>query len=63
MDTSKQLLCVIRGGHRWETVDDSEGGVTICSRCGKLQHRRTGEGVADVEELMQKSTTGDVGHN
>jgi hypothetical protein len=38
MRTIRQLLCVLRGGHKWETVEDPFGGVTTCSRCGKLRH-------------------------
>jgi hypothetical protein len=38
MSAVRRLLCVVRLGHRWETVTDSEGSVTYCVRCAKLRH-------------------------
>jgi hypothetical protein len=34
----RQLLCVVRLGHRWQTATDAEGSVTFCVRCGKTRH-------------------------
>ena len=34
----RRFLCVIRLGHRWETVTDAEGSVTYCVRCAKTRH-------------------------
>ena len=39
-----QMLCVVRGGHRWETTTEAGGSVTVCARCGKVQHDRGGSG-------------------
>ena len=36
----RRMLCVVRGGHRWETTTDTGGSITLCTRCGKLDHTR-----------------------
>jgi hypothetical protein len=38
MSAARQIRCIIRLGHRWETVTDTEGSVTYCARCGKTRH-------------------------
>ena len=49
MRAIQQLLCSLRRGHQWETTEDAFGGTTVCSRCGKLHHRRwSGEKPADT---------------
>jgi len=42
----RQLLCSVRGGHRWKTTSDAAGAITSCARCGALRHGRT-ESVKD----------------
>ena len=37
----RQLLCSVRGGHRWKTTSDAAGSITSCTRCGALRHGRT----------------------
>ena len=34
------LTCLVRGGHRWRTVNDAAGPTTTCTRCGSLRHTR-----------------------
>jgi hypothetical protein len=36
-----RLLSVVRGGHRWETVEDPAGTFARCERCGTLDQRRS----------------------
>jgi hypothetical protein len=35
-----RLACLVRGGHRWETITDSGGSITWCARCGLQRHSR-----------------------
>ena len=35
-----RIVCSIRGGHHWATAPDAAGGVTVCTRCGRLRHVR-----------------------
>jgi hypothetical protein len=43
----RRLLCLARGGHKWETSSDPAGAVTTCVKCGAVQHDRGGiEGTA-----------------
>jgi hypothetical protein len=42
-----RLLCIVRGGHRWETVEDPAGSFGRCTRCGALDHRRSA--LPDIE--------------
>ena len=37
----RPFMCLVRGGHRWETVTDTSGSVTTCARCGRMCHDRT----------------------
>ena len=34
------LLCLVHGGHHWQTAADGAGSVTTCIRCGALRHKR-----------------------
>ena len=34
----QRLLCLVRGGHKWQTTSDDAGSVTRCVRCGTLKH-------------------------
>jgi hypothetical protein len=36
--TLAQLMCRLRRGHRWQTVEDEAGQVTQCARCGAIRH-------------------------
>jgi hypothetical protein len=36
-----RLACLVRGGHRWDTVTDAAGQLTMCARCGALRHATT----------------------
>jgi len=38
MSFFRHLACVVRGGHRWETISDAEGSVTYCIRCDETRH-------------------------
>jgi hypothetical protein len=38
MGLFRQFACVVRGGHRWQTLTDTEGSVTYCVRCDKTSH-------------------------
>jgi hypothetical protein len=42
-----RLVCIVRGGHRWETIDDPAGSFGRCMRCGALDHRRSA--LRDIE--------------
>ena len=33
-----RLLCIVRLGHSWETVQDPAGSFARCMRCGLLRH-------------------------
>lgn len=41
MNVLRRFLCVVRLGHRWETLTDAEGSVTYCVRCAKTRHSGT----------------------
>lgn len=41
MSLVTRLSCVMRGGHRWETMSDSAGSITTCGRCGKAARAGT----------------------
>jgi hypothetical protein len=51
-----RLLCIIRGGHKWETVEDPAGSFSRCTRCGTLHHRRTGEGEQALAKGSEEAT-------
>ena len=44
-----RLLCTVRGGHRWETVEDPAGSFKRCGRCGTLEHEHERDGVPNDE--------------
>jgi hypothetical protein len=46
-----RFLCIVRGGHRWETIEDPAGSFQRCARCGTLGHRRSGAPTEPQEYL------------
>jgi hypothetical protein len=42
-----RLLCIVRSGHKWETVEDPAGSFSRCTRCRTLDRR--GAGILDRE--------------
>jgi hypothetical protein len=37
-----RLVCIVRGGHKWENVEDPAGSFSRCARCGTLDRRGAG---------------------
>ena len=57
----RQLLCSVRGGHRWKTTADAAGSITSCARCGALRHGRT-ESVKDGSFKAHVNVAADFPH-
>ena len=46
-----RLLCIVRGGHKWEPVEDPAGSFNRCARCGTLEHGHPGAPTEPQEYL------------
>jgi hypothetical protein len=64
MGVVRELACVLRGGHRWETISDAEGTVTYCGRCDKTRHGGTDvDPPGDPQSHADTAKVADVARN